>query len=60
MTWPVMAGDSQDLLPPSLSTCVANLRGRRRYQRLRTWATLLAVLTVGAWVVLVAMASLGH
>ncbi|HXA27118.1 MAG TPA: hypothetical protein VN193_00055 [Candidatus Angelobacter sp.] len=60
MKWPLTAGVSLDVLPSILSPRVAALRRRRRQQRLRTWATPLAVVAVGGWLTLVAMASLGH
>jgi len=56
----LIAGTSQDLFPPRMSARVAALRRRRRRQRLRSWATPLAVFTVGAWVALVVAASVGH
>ena len=60
MKWPLIVGASQDLFPPRLSTRVAALRRRRRRQRLRGWGTPMAVLTVGMWVALVAIASLAR
>jgi hypothetical protein len=60
MKWSLTAGASQDVLPSLLSLRVAALRRRRRQQRLRSWAMPLAVLAVGGWLTLVAVASLGH
>lgn len=55
-----LAGTPQDLFPPRMSARVAALRRRRRRQRLRSWATPLAVFAVGAWVALVVAAGVGH
>jgi len=55
-----IAGTSQDLFPPRISARVAALRRRRLRQRLRSWATPLAVFTVGAWVALVIAAGVAH
>jgi len=56
----LIAGTSQDLFPPRMSGHVAALRRRRRRQRLRSWATPLAVCTVGAWVAFVVAAGVAH
>jgi negative regulator of sigma E activity len=56
----LVAGRSEDLFPPRVSARVVALRRRRRRQRLRSWATPLAVFTVGAWVALVVAAGVGH
>jgi len=56
----LIAGTSRDLFPHRVSSRVAALRRRRRRQRLRSWATPLAVVTVGAWVALVVAAGAGH
>jgi hypothetical protein len=56
----LIAGTSQDVLPPRVSDRVAALRRRRRRQRLRSWANPPAVFTVGAWIARVVAASVGH
>lgn len=56
----LIAGTSEDLFPLRVSARVAALRRRRLRQRLRSWATPLAVFTVGSWVALVVAAGVGH